>query len=104
MDWRDRFARYRDEIEAFAAGFDADGVERWDEFMSAVEARLEAGAREYGGQSAYRTGREIALEQAAEAADLVGWGVWDESNPWSDIDAVEAFRIWLRCMRRAEGE
>lgn len=60
------------------------GVELMDtlpEFIAALYAKLEKGAREYGDASLLRPKSELAGELAEEALDLAGWG----------------FLLWYRC-------
>lgn len=47
--------------------------DRWPEFVSAVAARLQAGAREYGDRSFHRPPTELVGEIEEELLDVCAW-------------------------------
>lgn len=58
----------------------------WEDFLSRVEHRLEAGAREYGDASLRAPPGALCREVEEELLDVVGWG----------------FLLWLRMRGIAE--
>lgn len=57
----------------------------YDAFFSALHAKLEAGAREYGDRSFSRPVIELLDELQAECLDLAGWGY----ILWTKLDRIK---------------